>query len=108
MMPLPLEKRCSPDTDEAKWAPWSDVSPSAVTQDRDHSGRGDQQPQDSLGPGHRAASAPIRHCYEHATPSAHRPVPARPTRESLARLNQHSYQNRQKQAPEASYEKIVF
>jgi hypothetical protein len=79
------------------WASWSDVTPGAVTLDRDHSGRGDQQPEDPLDRGHHAAPAPIRHCYEHATPSAHRPVLARPTRESVARLNQHSYRNRQKQ-----------
>ena len=56
------------------WASWSDVTPGAVTQDRDHSDRGDQQPEDPLDRGHHAASAPIRPCYEHATPSAHRPV----------------------------------
>jgi hypothetical protein len=82
---------------QGRWPSWSDVTPDAVTQDRDHSGRGDQQPEDPLDRGHHAASAPIRLCYEHATPSAHRPVLARPTRESPARLNQHSYRNRQKQ-----------
>jgi hypothetical protein len=54
---------------------------SAVTPDQEHGGRGDQQPDDSLHRDHLAAPAPTRHRYEHATPSAHRPVPARPARE---------------------------
>jgi hypothetical protein len=94
----PLEKRCSPDTDEAGRASWSGATSSAATPDRDHSGRGDQQSEDSLDRGHHAASAPVHHRHDHATPSAHRPVPARPTRESIARLNKHRYRNRQKQA----------
>ena len=57
----------------------SDVTPSAVTPDKDHSGRGDQQPEDSLDRGHHAASAPTRH-------RTNMPPPARLGRFRLVRL----------------------